>query len=140
MKTEFNCVEVPERGEVVVLQIAPDCELQLFWQKAATPEFPTAQRFPPDVAKVTELRFCSGVTWLIGSLVQTGAESSEVPWTMVGGAPGESASPTAHPSEELRRTIDRSVALHPPGEYGPDQTPFRSRMMVQDAPTAHPLF
>jgi len=85
MNTEFSLtLALPVSGEVVVLQMAPETELQLFWQNAATPEAPTAHTFPPEVAKVTELRptpeaIPVGVTWLVGISVHTGDESSDVP-------------------------------------------------------------
>jgi hypothetical protein len=73
-------------GDVVVLHIAPDTELQFDRQNAATPAAPTAQMFPPEGAKVTEFRPTSGpgggrviTTWFTGIRVQEGAESSEVP-------------------------------------------------------------
>jgi hypothetical protein len=43
-------------GEVVVLQIESDTVPQFAKQKVAMPDLPTAQTFPPEVAKVTESR------------------------------------------------------------------------------------
>jgi hypothetical protein len=59
MKTESSSIVF---GDVVVLKIAPDEEPQLLRQNAATPELPTAQMLPPDVAKVTELRLSTVAT------------------------------------------------------------------------------
>jgi hypothetical protein len=53
MKTESSCRVF---GEVVVLQIESDTVPQFAKQKVATPDLPTAQTFPPEVAKVTESR------------------------------------------------------------------------------------
>jgi hypothetical protein len=53
MKTESSCRVF---GEVVVLQIELDTEPQFVKQKVATPDLPTAQMFPPEVANVTESR------------------------------------------------------------------------------------
>ena len=85
MNTEFSwTLALPVSGEVVVLQIEPEVELQLLWQNATTPPAPTAQMFPPEAAKVTALRPTPdstpvGVTWLMGIVVHTGDESREVP-------------------------------------------------------------
>jgi hypothetical protein len=87
MNTEFSwTLALPVSGEVVVLQIEPEVELQLLWQNAATPPAPTAQTFPPEVAKVTAFRPVYGddvnpvaVTWLTGIAVHTGDESRDVP-------------------------------------------------------------
>jgi hypothetical protein len=53
MKTELRSRVF---GEVVVLQIESDTVPQFAKQKVATPDLPTAQTFPPEVAKVTESR------------------------------------------------------------------------------------
>jgi outer membrane PBP1 activator LpoA protein len=53
MNTEFTS---KSSGAVVVLQVAPDEELQLEKQKAATPASPAAQMLPPELAKVTDFR------------------------------------------------------------------------------------
>jgi hypothetical protein len=90
MNTEFSfTIALPVSGEVVVLQIEPEGELQLLWQNAATPPAPTAQTFPPEVGNVTALRptpdgIPVGVTWFTGITVQVGDESSDTPCTIVG--------------------------------------------------------
>lgn len=53
MKTELRARVF---GEVVVPQIEFCCVPQFAKQKVATPDLPTAQTFPPEVAKVTESR------------------------------------------------------------------------------------
>lgn len=90
MKTELS---VSVFGEVVVLHIALEADPQLFRQNAATPDLPTAQMFPPEVAKVTESKLNGVATWLTGSLLQTGTESRDIPCKTV--APVRSLSPTA---------------------------------------------
>jgi len=65
-------------GAVVVAHTA-ELEPQLFTQKAATPKLPTAQRFPPETANVTELRVIVVATWLMGNLVHDGEESRDNP-------------------------------------------------------------
>lgn len=148
MKTEFSSAFVPPvSGEVIVPQIAPDTELQLFTQKATTPPAPTAHTLPPEVAKVTELSPTSegtpvGVTWFGGICVHTGEESSDVP-CKISGTPDASASPTAQASDELRRTIERNVVPgfeHGPGENGAVHVfPSVVLTIVHEAPTPQPF-
>ncbi len=84
MKTEFNPALT---GEVVVLQIAPDTELQSDRQNAAAPDTPAAHRFPPEGANVTEFKPGPGggtagtvrAIWLTSIRLHVGAESSDVP-------------------------------------------------------------
>ena len=148
MKTEFSSAfGPPVSGEVIVPQMAPDTELQLFTQNATTPPAPTAHTLPPEVAKVTELSPTPdgtpvGVTWFGGICVHTGEESNDVPCRITG-TPDASASPTAQASDELRRTIDRNVMLgvvHGPGENGAVHVfPSVVLTIVHEAPTAQPL-
>ncbi len=79
INTERRIVPV-STGDVVVLQIDPDTELQLERQNSATPEAPTDHIFPPETAKVTPLRSkVVDAIWLTGIFTQFGAVSRDVP-------------------------------------------------------------
>jgi hypothetical protein len=135
MKTESSSRVL---GDVVVLHIALEAELQLFRQKATTPDLPTDQMFPPDVANVTESSPRVVATWLTGSLLQVGVESRDVPCRTV--APFASASPTAYASDELSSTMDLRIFVVVPALTGPVQVfPSVVWIMVPPSPTAQPF-